>query len=580
MLGQGGTWTGTLSVTAINNRVTSLEEKNVRSTRFASIGSGTTGSLTLPGNSTVILDDFGGATDAVITTISGGRPNFSAATTSGGSVIATTFDSSGNYSLSGTPSAYPVAIVYRVRQQFQYFNDADSDVIGAPTLEGATGALLSTNNLNDVASVTASRTNLGLGIGDSPLFAEVNLGGTTDTTFTRVSAGVAAIEGNNILVATAIGSTVQAWDTDLDAVAALNSTGFAVRSAAGTWVQRILTSDSNLTWANPGGVAGNASISVTNPNLTAFRSLTAAADALPYFTGATTMSTTTLSSFGRTLIDDADAGSARTTLGVAIGTNVQAWDAGLDAVAAISSTGFMVRSNNASDTWINRTITVGSHFTVSNGSGTAGNPVIGLGDVELLALASVTSAADKLPYFTGLGTAAVTNFSAFGRTLVDDADAGSARTTLGLGLAALETYEEGSWTPIATYDTPANFTPTYTNQFGQYVRVGDRVDVWALLQYNSNAFTGATGAFRMEGLPFVSQTVAGLGFWGLSSPFFSFVDFTTSVVDCVCFNIFSTDHLVFYGDRSSTSSVNFGTSAFVPSRNNIAIRISGSYKVV
>lgn len=280
-----------------------------------------------------------------------------------------------------------------------------------------------------------------------------------------------------------IGVDVQAWDADLDALAALAGTGIAVRSAANTWVQRSITAGTAIVVTNGDGVSGNPSVAVNDVELLALAGLVSAADRLPYFTGSGTAALATFTAFARTLVDDADATTARTTLGLAIGTNVQAWDADLDALAALSATAgmlsrtgtgaFAVRtltapaagitiSNNtgaagnptwalandlaaleglastgiavrsAVDTWVQRSIVSGTAITVSNGDGVAGNPSVAVSDAELLALAGLISAADRLPYFTGSGTASLATFTAFARTLLDDASAAVAKTTLGI----------------------------------------------------------------------------------------------------------------------------------------------------
>lgn len=193
--------------------------------------------------------------------------------------------------------------------------------------------------------------------------------------------------------------TLAAWTISLGAL--VSST---LPSQTGNAGKFLTTNATSASWADAltpsGNLSGLANYTTARSNLgltigtnvqaydvelAAIAGLTSAADRLPYFTGSGTAALATFTAAGRALVDDADATAQRATLGLVIGTNVQAYDA------------------------------------------------------KLAAFAGLTLAADKLPYATGASAMAVTDLSAFARTLLDDASAGDARTTLGAAAVGANT---------------------------------------------------------------------------------------------------------------------------------------------
>jgi hypothetical protein len=194
--------------------------------------------------------------------------------------------------------------------------------------------------------------------------------------------------------------------------------------------------------------------------LTAVNALTPAADRLAYYTGASTAALATLTAFGRSLIDDVDATAARTTLG-------------LGTAATSASTAFQSS------------------------------------DATLTALAGLTTAADRLPYFTGVDTAAVATLTSYARTLLDDADAATARATLGLttGVSA------GN---VVVLDGSARLPAVDGSQVTGVVASPFTADAWDF-QWSSSAGTPTTLANWTGSGAISAVTVVGAGAFGASA---------------------------------------------------------------
>lgn len=118
-----------------------------------------------------------------------------------------------------------------------------------------------------------------------------------------------------------------------------------------------------------------------------------------------------VSAFGASLVDDADAAAARTTLG-------------LGSLAVINSPLPIANGGTGATT-------AGAALTALGGQ-----PI----DATLTALAGLATGADKVAYSTGTDTFSQADLTSFARTLLDDANAGAARTTLGVGTGDSPTF--------------------------------------------------------------------------------------------------------------------------------------------
>jgi hypothetical protein len=138
-------------------------------------------------------------------------------------------------------------------------------------LSKADGNIIVGDGTNWVAeSGATARTSLGLGTGNSPQFTAIELGDATDTTITRVSAGIIAVEGSNVLLASNIGTSVQAYDADTAKIDVAQTFSTQQTFSSGLVLQTIAAADIAAvanTINTTGKVAGKVVYDTTNHRL-------------------------------------------------------------------------------------------------------------------------------------------------------------------------------------------------------------------------------------------------------------------------------------------------------------------------
>jgi hypothetical protein len=129
--------------------------------------------------------------------------------------------------------------------------------------------------------------------------------------------GIVLLDGTGALEISTLGNTI--------------IFGLAAGSGLGTVTSvNASSSNSNLT-VTGGPITTNGSFTFNLAGaLSSISGLVTAADKMIYTTASNTYAVTDLTSFARTLLDDANNTAARSTLGLVIGTNVQAWSQDLD----------------------------------------------------------------------------------------------------------------------------------------------------------------------------------------------------------------------------------------------------------
>ena len=442
----------------------------------------------------------------------------------------------------------------------QYLTDARHDALDHTTAMGSVA-------LDDIGNVAVPSPTSGDFLkwnGTNWVNDSIDLG--TDTTGNYVQSlvagtgitltGATASEGGTPTIAVTA-NTYQPLDGDLTSIAGLTGTsGYLKKNAADTWV---LDTSTFVTTSDTGSVTSamivdgtivNADISTTAgiglsklDSGTAGQVIIANASGVPTYT--TLSGDVTVNSSGVASIAANSVALGTDTTGnymsdVSAGTGISvshtpsegssatvSLNATLDNLSDVtaptpSAEDFLKWNGTA---WVNDAIDLGTNtqgnyvqslvagtgITLTNDTASeGGTPTIAVTantyqplDAELTAIAGLTSAADKLPYFTGSGTASTTDITSAARSILDDTTTGAIRTTLGVGTGDSPTFAGATLDGVQVGVTAANEIDTASGNLtidsaGGTTTIDDDLIVSGNLTVNGTTTTLNTDTLAVE----------------------------------------------------------------------------------
>lgn len=261
---------------------------------------------------------------------------------------------------------------------------------------------------------------------------------------------------------------------DLAGVEGLSTTGIVIRTGDGTWKTNALSSGSSggIYLGNEDGVAGQPIILKLDFSDLPVNTTIGSSDLIPHWPGAASapdpgddQAVITFANFAEAVQTEAD---------LVIGTDVQAYDATLAAMAGETTLADRYIYFDGVDDAAVGVLTSFVRTLLDDANQGAAQSTLGVVpgthvqayDATLAAMAGETTAADRLIYFDGIDDAAVATFTATGRSIVDDASVSAVRTTLVIDTDDAVTFGAVTSSPDTWKDVSVltgGFTPNWSS---------------------------------------------------------------------------------------------------------------------